>query len=158
MHNQRSQIIFQYLSHNRKKKKEQGLRKRGVTIHHFPPPPDPRLYCSHAMLSHHSHTYTDMLILHLFFLLRSRTNHVARDQGNVAPNPELYRPKLYPCIDVYSSYYTRNFSKKLQLKSLRGMFEKTHAPLFAYCLTKKNQETVCSLICNYASSLSFTWK
>ena len=101
----------------RDKKKK---RKRGVKTRQFPPPWIRALYCSHAMLHHHSHTYTDMLILHMFFLLRSRTNRVARHQGNVAPNPELYRPKLYPCLDVYSSYYCHSkFFEKVTIKIVK---------------------------------------
>ena len=139
-----------------RKKKEKG----GWKLANFPPPWIRALYCSHAMLHHHSHTYTDMLILHMFFLLRSRTNRVARHQGNVAPNPELYRPKLYPCLDVYSSYYCHSkFFEKVTIKIVkRNVWRNACAFVCLLSHKKKNQETVCGLICNYASSLSFTWK
>ena len=49
----------------------------------------------------------------------------------------IARNCIHVLMSILATIVTRNFSKKLRLKSLRGMFEETHAPLFVYCLTKK---------------------
>ena len=133
--NQRSQISFQYLKDKKKKGKKKGSEKGGENSP-ISPPLDPPL-------DHHSHTHTHMLILLLFFLLRSRTNHVPEIRA-MSPQAPSYiaRNFIYVLMSILGTIDTRNISKKLQLKSLniRGMFEGTQArqaALFVYFLGKK---------------------
>ena len=86
-----------------------------------------------AAVPQRSHQSVTLL---LFFLLRSRTNHVARGQGNVAPNTELY---LYLWLDVYSLYYCHSkFFEKVTIKiSKRTVYLKERKRLCSLLSHKK---------------------
>lgn len=53
--------------------------------------------------------------------------------------PKTWNDIAWNCIDslictILASIVARNFAKKLKLKSLKGRFDGTYAPLFNYCL------------------------